>query len=75
MGQYVAAEIARMLAGRKPVPHRVRHVWQNISLGRGNGVTQFTRADDCPLPVILTGRASARFKEAITRGAAWSARR
>lgn len=71
MGQYVA----RALAGRTSAAHRVRYVWQNISLGRRNGITQFTRADDSPVPAVLTGRTAARFKEAITRAAAWSARR
>jgi hypothetical protein len=54
---------------------RLRYVWQNISLGRTDGVTQFTRADDSSLPAVLTGRISARFKEAITRGAVWLAQR
>lgn len=71
MGQY----LARALAGRTSAPHRVHYVWQNISLGRRNGVTQFTRADDSPVPAVLTGRTSARFKETITRAAAWSAQR
>lgn len=71
MGQYLASA----LAGRTSAPHHVRYVWQNISLGRRNGVTQFTRADDSPVPAVLTGRASARFKEAITRAAAWAAQR
>jgi NADH dehydrogenase FAD-containing subunit len=75
MGHYVAGEIARTLAERAPRPHRVRYVWQNISLGRTDGITQFTRTDDSPIPVVLTGRTSARFKEAITRSAAWMAQR
>jgi NADH dehydrogenase FAD-containing subunit len=73
MGQYVAKEIARTLKGRASKPIRIRYVWQNISLGRRDGVTQFTRADDSPLNLVLTGRLSAWFKEAITRGAAWKA--
>jgi len=40
----------------------------------GNGVTQFTRADDSPLNIVLTGRTAARFKETITRGTSWAAR-
>ncbi|MFB9527579.1 FAD-dependent oxidoreductase [Nonomuraea roseola] len=53
---------------------RIRYVWQNISLGRHDGVTQVTRADDSPLGAVLTGRASATFKEAITRGTVWRMR-
>lgn len=72
-GQYVAKDIARTLAGRESSPARIRYVWQNISLGRRDGVTQFTRSDDMPRRVVLTGRTSALFKEFITRGAVWSA--
>lgn len=69
MGLHAADAIAAMLAGRRPKPARIRYVWQNISLGRRDGVTQFTRADDSVLDrAVLTGRASARFKEAVTRG-------
>ncbi|MEU7898964.1 hypothetical protein AB0B45_39670 [Nonomuraea sp. NPDC049152] len=48
---------------------RIRYVWTDISLGRRDGVTQFTRAYDSPLGgAVLTGRASALFKEFVTRG-------
>ncbi|MGH3830042.1 MAG: hypothetical protein ACRDRS_06245 [Pseudonocardiaceae bacterium] len=75
MGRYVSREIARMSYGRAPKPIRIRYVWQNISLGRRDGITQFTRTDDSPVGVVLTHRTSARFKEAITRSAAWMAQR
>ncbi|MCP2259206.1 NADH dehydrogenase, FAD-containing subunit [Streptoalloteichus tenebrarius] len=75
MGLYVADAITDVLTGRTPKPVRVRYFWQNVSLGRRDGVTQFTRADDSPVDRVLTGRVSARFKEVITRGAAFSARR
>lgn len=45
----------------------MRYVWQNISLGRRDGITQFTRGDDSPLPAVMTGWKAARFKEAVTR--------
>jgi len=67
MGQHVAGIIADRLTGREPKPSRLRYVWTNISLGRYDGVTQFTHADDSPRNVVLTGRAAARFKEFITR--------
>ncbi|TCO52608.1 NAD(P)/FAD-dependent oxidoreductase [Actinocrispum wychmicini] len=73
MGAFVASDMARALAGRESKPVRFRYVWQNISLGRRDGVTQFTRFDDTPRRAVLTGRASARFKEFVTRGAAWAA--
>ncbi|WP_225727115.1 MULTISPECIES: FAD-dependent oxidoreductase [unclassified Nocardia] len=75
MGPYVAQEIARALRGRKSKPIVLRYFWQNISLGRGDGVTQFTRFDDSPTGLVLTGRASAWFKELISRGAMWAVRR
>ncbi|NUW39561.1 NAD(P)/FAD-dependent oxidoreductase [Nonomuraea rhodomycinica] len=74
MGLQAGAAVADLLAGRKPRPARIRYVWQNISLGRRDGVTQFTHADDSPLGVVLTGRASALFKEAITRSTVWRMR-
>ncbi|GAA1559561.1 FAD-dependent oxidoreductase [Brevibacterium picturae] len=70
MGKYVAEAIVRQLAGHNPKPHTIRYIWQNVSLGRRDGVTQFTRTNDSPLPAVMTGRKSARFKEAVTRGAA-----
>ncbi len=75
MGRYAAADLARTLSGRPSKPIRIRYVWQNISLGRHDGVTQFTRADDPPVNAVLTGRLSAWFKEFITRGAAWQTSR
>ncbi|MCE7009539.1 FAD-dependent oxidoreductase [Kibdelosporangium philippinense] len=71
MGKYVG----KLIAGRTAKPVRIRYVWQNISLGRRDGVSQFTRADDSPLWAVMTGRMSAWFKEIITRAAARSARR
>ncbi|MET9516976.1 FAD-dependent oxidoreductase [Streptomyces sp. NPDC002994] len=75
MGMYVAGSATAALTGRTPKPLRLRYVWQNISLGRRDGLTQFTRADDSPVGAVLTGRTSARFKEAITRGTVVALRR
>ncbi|RNG03145.1 NAD(P)/FAD-dependent oxidoreductase [Streptomyces botrytidirepellens] len=75
MGAYVAGSVAASLTGRAPKPLRLRYVWQNISLGRHDGLTQFTRSDDSPVAAVLTGRASARFKEAVTRGTVLALRR
>lgn len=75
MGRYAATDITRTLRGRRTRPIRIRYVWQNISLGRRDGITQFTRTDDTPVNAVLTGRISALFKEFITRGAAWTTRR
>lgn len=68
MGLRVADIIAARLAGGTPRPMRVRYVWQNISLGRRDALTQFVHHDDRPRRAVLTGRAAAAFKEVISRG-------
>ncbi|MEU4575294.1 MULTISPECIES: FAD-dependent oxidoreductase [Nonomuraea] len=74
LGLQAGDAAAALLTGRAPRPARIRYVWQNISLGRHDGVTQFTRADDSPSGPVLTGRPSALFKEVITRGTVWRMR-
>jgi hypothetical protein len=74
MGVRAGDNAALVVAGCDPRPARIRYVWQNISLGRRDGVTQFTRGDDSPVGVVLGGRVSAGFKEAITRAAGFAAR-
>jgi NADH dehydrogenase FAD-containing subunit len=74
MGLQAGDAVAGLVTGRDLRPARIRYLWQNISLGRRDGVTQFTRADDSPLGAVLTGRASARYKEAVTRGTVWRMR-
>jgi len=73
MGVHAGTSLARSLRGGEPRPIRLRYVWQNVGLGRTDGVTQFTAADDRPLDRVLTGRASASFKEVIARSAGWTA--
>ncbi|MFH8609782.1 NAD(P)/FAD-dependent oxidoreductase [Streptomyces sp. NPDC018029] len=67
MGRGVADVVAARLTGREPEPVRIGYIFTNISLGRRDGVVQFTRADDSPRRFVLTGRAAAAFKEAIVR--------
>lgn len=71
MGYRAGREVARSVAGRRSRPHRPRFVWRTISLGRSDGVVQFTRSDDRPLPVHLRGRTAARFKELVGFTVAW----
>lgn len=68
LGLQAGRIIANRVTGKRARAAWVRYVWINISLGRRDGVTQFSHADDRPLPWVLTGRASARFKELISRG-------
>ncbi|MER7399104.1 FAD-dependent oxidoreductase [Streptomyces sp. NPDC000151] len=67
MGRGVADVVAARLTGREPEPVRIGYTFTNISLGRRDGVVQFTHADDRPRSLVLTGRAAAAFKEAVVR--------
>ena len=62
------------LAGRTPEPLRFRYVALCISLGRRDGLIQFTDADENPREKVLTGRLAAMLKESIVRGAAYGQR-
>ncbi|MBK1786288.1 NAD(P)/FAD-dependent oxidoreductase [Prauserella cavernicola] len=64
-----ADAIAARLTGREPRPLRFRYVNQCVSLGRRDALIQYVDADDRPHRTIITGRAAARYKEAIVRGA------
>lgn len=61
--------IGDRLAGRTPRQLRVEIDGQCISLGRKDGLVQYTNHDDSPLGPMLTGRVAAMVKEAIVRGA------
>lgn len=67
MGRGVADVVAARLTGREPGPVRIGYVFTNISLGRHDGVVQFTHADDRPRRLVLTGRPAAAFKETVVR--------
>jgi NADH dehydrogenase FAD-containing subunit len=71
-GQYVADAVAARLAGHEPRTLRFRYFLQCISLGRSDGLIQLVDADDHPHPMVLTGRAAARTKESVVRGALWT---
>ena len=66
---HAVRSIAARLAGREPKPLRFRYINQCISLGRNDALIQFVRGDDSPRDAVLTGRAGARYKEAIVRSA------
>jgi NADH dehydrogenase FAD-containing subunit len=61
--------IGDRLTGRTPRQLRVEGDGQCISLGRKDGLVQYTNPDDSPRGPMLTGRLAAMFKEAIVRGA------
>ncbi|MFC7330896.1 NAD(P)/FAD-dependent oxidoreductase [Marinactinospora rubrisoli] len=69
MGGTAGSAVAARRAGRPARPLWFRYLFQCVSLGRRDGVIQFVRADDTPLPVVLRGRAAAWFKEGVARAA------
>jgi len=65
-GVHAATSIVRTLAGKHPKPFRFGYYHTPVSLGRHDGVVQFTRPDDSPRRMYLTGRRAARYKETVT---------
>ena len=61
--------IGDRLTGRTPRQLRVEGDGHCISLGRKDGLVQYTNSDDSPRGPMLTGRLAAMFKEAIVSGA------
>ncbi|ROQ63708.1 NADH dehydrogenase FAD-containing subunit [Streptomyces sp. 840.1] len=65
-GVHAARSILRTLAGKEPRPFRFGYYHTPVSLGREDGVVQFTHPDDSPRRVVLTGKRAARYKETVT---------
>ncbi|MFF8816115.1 NAD(P)/FAD-dependent oxidoreductase [Streptomyces pactum] len=65
-GVHAALSIDRVLRGRRPRPFRFGYYHTPVSLGRGDAVVQFTRPDDSPRRICLTGRVAVRYKETVT---------
>ncbi|MFE5241036.1 MULTISPECIES: NAD(P)/FAD-dependent oxidoreductase [unclassified Streptomyces] len=65
-GVHAALSIVRVLQGKQPKPFRFGYYHTPVSLGRDDAVVQFTRPDDSPRRIFLTGRAAARYKETVT---------
>jgi NADH:ubiquinone reductase (H+-translocating) len=65
-GVHAAVSIVRELTGRRPEPFRFGYYHTPVSLGRRDGVVQFTHADESPRRMYLTGRLAARYKETVT---------
>lgn len=65
-GVHAAVSIVRVLKGRQPKPFRFGYYHTPVSLGRHDAVVQFTRPDDSPRRIHLTGRIAARYKETVT---------
>ncbi|MFB7108561.1 NAD(P)/FAD-dependent oxidoreductase [Streptomyces sp. NPDC056291] len=65
-GVHAALSIDRALRGKQPTPFRFGYYHTPVSLGRGDAVVQFTRPDDSPRQICLTGRMAVRYKETVT---------
>ncbi|MDF4252919.1 FAD-dependent oxidoreductase [Streptomyces sp. WMMB303] len=65
-GVHAALSIERILRGKQPMPFRFGYYHTPVSLGRGDAVVQFTRPDDSPRRIFLTGRMAVRYKETVT---------
>ncbi|WP_206190678.1 NAD(P)/FAD-dependent oxidoreductase [Streptomyces phaeochromogenes] len=64
--QYTADTIARLVRGKTVKPFRFGYFHQPVSLGRRDAVIQFTKADDTPRRMHLTGRSAAAYKEMVS---------
>ncbi|MFI6977705.1 NAD(P)/FAD-dependent oxidoreductase [Embleya sp. NPDC050154] len=65
-GAHAAASIARQVEGREPEAFRFGYIHQPVSLGRHDGVIQFTHPDDTPRRFVLTGRWAVMYKEFVS---------
>jgi NADH:ubiquinone reductase (H+-translocating) len=65
-GVHAAASIARELKGKKPKKFRFGYIHQPVSLGRHDGIIQFTHSDDSPGRFYLAGRWAVAYKEAVS---------
>ncbi|MDQ0578623.1 NAD(P)/FAD-dependent oxidoreductase [Streptomyces rishiriensis] len=64
--QYTADTIARLVRGKAVKPFRFGYFHQPVSLGRRDAVIQFTKADDTPRRLHLTGRIAVAYKETVS---------
>ncbi|MFD3494597.1 NAD(P)/FAD-dependent oxidoreductase [Streptomyces sp. NPDC058690] len=65
-GVHAALSIIRTLKGKQPKPFRFGYYHTPVSLGRHDAVVQFTRPDNSPRHIHLTGRTAVRYKETVT---------
>ncbi|MEV6227362.1 FAD-dependent oxidoreductase [Saccharopolyspora shandongensis] len=65
-GVHAALSIDRVLNGKQPKLFRFGYYHTPVSLGRNDAVVQFTRPDDSPRRICLTGRMAVRYKETVT---------
>lgn len=71
MGAHVGENVARVLRGEEPKPFPFATVIRCVSLGRKDGLVQFTAADDAPTGRVWTRRLAAVVKEMICQMTYW----
>ncbi|MYS08767.1 FAD-dependent oxidoreductase, partial [Streptomyces sp. SID6041] len=64
--QYTADTVARLVRGKAVKPFRFGYFHQPVSLGRRDAVIQFTKPDDTPRGLHLTGRSAVVYKETVS---------
>lgn len=67
MGAQVGENLIAQARGKAPTPFSFGFVFRCISLGRRNGLIQFTDYWDRPTPKIVTGQGAVRIKEWICK--------
>ncbi|WP_214317460.1 NAD(P)/FAD-dependent oxidoreductase [Nonomuraea sediminis] len=65
-GLAAADSLVATLRGRRPRPFRFGYFHQPLSIGRKDGVIQFTRPDDSPRRAYLKGSWAVRYKETVS---------
>ncbi|MFD5316659.1 NAD(P)/FAD-dependent oxidoreductase [Streptomyces sp. NPDC127098] len=64
--QYTADTITRLVRGKAVKAFRFGYFHQPVSLGRRDAVIQFTKADETPRRMLLTGRTAVAYKELVS---------
>lgn len=72
LGAHAGDNVLRALAGRPLEPFRFEYFVRALSLGRDDGLIQFTEPDDAPREAVWTGAAGAAMKELVTRSTRWA---
>ncbi|TGK85250.1 NADH-quinone oxidoreductase subunit D [Leptospira bourretii] len=67
MGAYIADHLANLIQGKNISPFSFQFFGRCISLGRNEGLIQFTYNDDKPKEKIIKGKWGARIKEMVNR--------
>jgi NADH dehydrogenase FAD-containing subunit len=65
-GAHAADNLGRLVRGKALKPFRFGYIHQPVSLGRHDAVIQFTKRDDTPRRIHLTGGSAVRYKELVT---------